>query len=72
MNLTGILLTIVGILYLLGAGFDWDWFMESYRMRFFNRILGGRPRARIFFLLFGGGMLAFGVLGLAGVIDLPN
>ena len=41
-------------------------------MRFFSRWLGGRPRARIFFMLFGAVVLAFGVLGLAGYIDLPN
>lgn len=51
-----ILLVIVGfaggIFALSGAIFNWDWFMNSRRARFFANIFG-RNGARIFYALLG-------------------
>ena len=70
MNGTGIVFILVGIFSLAGAGFNWDWFMEHRKARFFTKILGGRERARIFYLVLGVAFLIFGTLGIIGIINL--
>lgn len=48
MAVEGILLILAGLFSLAGAVFDWEWFMNSRRARFFTGIFG-RDGARIFY-----------------------
>ncbi len=68
MNPTGLLIVAIGAFALSGAGFDWDWFMENRKARFFVSIFG-RTGARVFYALLGAGLVVLGVLIAAGVID---
>ena len=53
MDSTSILLIILGIFFIVGAGLNWDWFMTHRRARFITRVLGNRMRARIFYAVIG-------------------
>jgi purine-cytosine permease-like protein len=57
MNPIGLLLVAGGIFSVCGAAFDWDFFINSRKARFFVTVFG-RTGARIF----------YGVLGLAVVV----
>lgn len=48
-----------GAFSILGAIFDWDWFMDGPKARFVVRFLG-RPGARIFYALLGAGLMVIG------------
>ena len=65
-----IVLILVGIFSLVGAGLDKDWFMEARKARFLTRLLGERSKVRIFYLILGSGMIIAGILGVIGIIDL--
>lgn len=67
MDSRGLILILVGIFTLSGPFFDWDWFMDSRKGWFFSKILGGRPRARIFYIVLGFVMLTWGSLILSGI-----
>ena len=49
-----------GIFSICGALFNWDWFLNNWRARFFVRVLG-RGGARIFYGLLGVGLAGGGI-----------
>lgn len=59
-----IMLVIVGfaggVFSLAGAIFNWDWFMNSRRARFFAKILGLNG-ARIFYAILGFFLIGLGI-----------
>jgi Immunity protein 17 len=57
MNPAGLIFVAAGIFSICGAVFDWDWFMNSRKARFFVTVFG-RDGARI----------AYGILGFVIVI----
>lgn len=67
MNIWGVIFVANGIFSLRGATFNWDWFMNNSRARFFVRILT-RTGARIFYALLGCGFIVFGILLAMGII----
>jgi uncharacterized membrane protein len=69
MDSSAIIAILLGIYALTGAGFNWNWFMEDRKSRFFSKILGGRDRARIFYIVVGIVLLIYGTLGLFGVVE---
>jgi len=68
MDYKGVILVLAGLFSISGAAFDWNWFMENGKVKFISKILGGRSRARIFYLVLGLVMIIFGFLGLFGVV----
>lgn len=54
-----------GAFALCGAAFDWEWFMNDRKTRFFTAIFG-RTGARIFYGLLGSGLVVYGLLILLG------
>lgn len=68
MDLWGLIFIAIGIFSICGGFFNWDWFMEARKARFFVSIIG-RNGARIFYGLLGIGLVVLGVLGMAGVIE---
>jgi hypothetical protein len=67
MNPIGLIFVAIGVFALCGAGFDWEWFMNHRKARFFTSIFG-RTGARIFYGLLGVGFVVLGVLFAIGVI----
>jgi hypothetical protein len=67
----GLIFVAVGIFTLCGAIFDWDWFMNNRKARFFVTILT-RNGARIFYALLGIGFIVFGILFAMGIIKNAN
>jgi hypothetical protein len=61
MNPLGVLWIAIGVFALCGAVFDWQWFMNHPKTRFFTSILG-RTGARKFYGLLGIGLVVLGVL----------
>jgi hypothetical protein len=61
MNPGGLFLVAAGVFSICGAVFDWDWFINSSKARFFVAILG-RGGARIFYALLGIVIAVFGAL----------
>ncbi len=53
----GLILTAAGLFAICGAVFNWDFLMNSFKSRFWVRILG-RNNARIF----------YGIIGIAIVV----
>jgi hypothetical protein len=49
-----------GLFTIAGAIFNWDWFMNDYRARFFVKIFG-RDGARIFYVILGLVIIVLGV-----------
>jgi hypothetical protein len=66
MNATGLIFVAAGIFSICGAAFDWDWFINSYKARFFVAIFG-RTGARIFYGLLG---IAIVVMGALMMLDI--
>lgn len=68
MNLFGLLLVAAGIFSICGAAFDWDFFMNSRKARFFVSMFG-RTIARVFYCVLGlvitvlGCLMTFGIVG---------
>lgn len=50
--LPGILLVLAGLFSVAGGVFNWNWFMNSRRARFFVAIMS-RTGARIFYVVLG-------------------
>ncbi len=55
-----IVLFIVGVITLLGSIFDWDFYFESRKARFFVDIFG-RKGARIFYGILGTALIVLGI-----------
>jgi hypothetical protein len=53
MDISALLIIFAGLFAICCAGLDLDWFMENYKARFMSDILGGRARARIFYMILG-------------------
>ena len=68
MNLLGLILVGGGLFSLAGAVFDWDWFMESRKARFFVALLG-RTGARGAYILLGIVLIVMGILAMLGIIQ---
>ena len=51
---------VTGLLSVLAAVFNWEWFFTAHNSQFIVRNLG-RNKARIFYALLGIGMIAAGV-----------
>ena len=64
----GLLLVAAGIFSICGAVFDWDWFMNNRRARFFVSIFG-RNGARVFYIVLGMLLIVFGILLASGSIQ---
>jgi Immunity protein 17 len=67
MNRLDLILIALGKFALCGACFDWEWFMNHRKARFFTAIIG-RVGTRIFYALLSVGLVFFGVLPAIGVI----
>jgi hypothetical protein len=52
-----------GLFSIAGAVFDWDWFMNNGKARFFVNLFG-RDAARIFYGMLGLFLIGLGVLAL--------
>ena len=66
MNLSGLVFIAIGIFSICGAAFQWNWFMNHYKVRFLTSLFG-RSGARAFYFAIGGGMILFGIAMLFGV-----
>lgn len=67
MNPIGLFLVAAGLFSICGAAFDWDWFIQSRKARFFVATFG-RNGARIFYGLLGTGIAVLGVLITIGIV----
>ncbi|MFH1230443.1 MAG: immunity 17 family protein [Planctomycetota bacterium] len=61
------ILTACGVFAICGAAFDWEFFMNHRKARFFIRLFG-RTGARIFYGLLGIILVVIGVLIAIGII----
>lgn len=61
----------VGIFSICGAIFDWDWFMNKRKARFFVTAFA-RTGARIFYPLLGSGLIVLGILFARGIVRDSN
>lgn len=66
--ITGLILLVTGIFSICGAAFDWDWFIESRKARFFVSMFG-RNCARVFYAILGVVIAVMGVLMALGLIS---
>lgn len=57
-----------GVFGICGAAFDWEWFMNHRKARFFVGLFG-RSGTRIFYGVLGAALVAMGVLMATGVIQ---
>jgi hypothetical protein len=67
MNLIGLLLVAAGIFTICGGAFDWDFFMDSRKARFFVSLFG-RTGARVFYCVLGLVIIVLGVLITLGIL----
>jgi len=56
----GIFLVVAGLFTVCGAVFNWDFFMNSFKSRFWVKILG-RTNARIFYGILGIAIMVWGL-----------
>ena len=56
-----LLLILIGLFSILGGILNWNWFMNSWRARFFVNVFG-RNGARIFYVGLGVFLVAVGVI----------
>jgi len=56
-----IVIILIGLFSILGGLLDWDWFMNSWRARFFVNILG-RTGARLFYVGLGIFIIIVGII----------
>ncbi len=68
MNPIGILFVLIGLFSLAGSLFNWEWFMNHYKARFFTK-LAGRAGARIIYACLGVALIVLGSLITTGAID---
>lgn len=59
-DFTMILGILAGVFSIAGAIFDWDWFMNHHRARFFVNLFG-RGGARMFYVVLGCLIIALSV-----------
>jgi hypothetical protein len=62
----GIAFVLIGLFSLAAGIFNWDWFMNSRRARFFIKLFK-RTGTRIFYGLLGIAALVLGVLFMTGI-----
>ena len=67
MNPVGLILVAAGLFSICGAAFDWDFFINSRKARFFVSILG-RTGARIFYAILGLVIVVLGALITLGIL----
>jgi len=65
--LFGLVLCGMGVFSICGAVFDWDFFMESRKARFWVNIVG-RNGARVGYVVLGLGVAMLGLLITIGII----
>jgi hypothetical protein len=65
--LPAIAIILIGLLSVLGAALDWEWFIANGKVRIFVRLLG-RTGARILYVILGGLLVAYGGTMLAALI----
>ena len=68
MNPVGLIMIAAGVFTVCGAGFDWDWYMNSRKAALFVSIFG-RNGARIFYGLLGAFLITLGIMFLLGFIQ---
>lgn len=67
MDPVGLFIVAAGILSICGAAFNWDWFIDSRKARFFVAIFG-RTGARIFYAILGIAAVVMGALVALGIL----
>lgn len=67
MNPIGLIFIAAGLFSICGAAFDWDWFINSRKARFFVATFG-RTGARVFYALLGISIVLIGVLIAFGIV----
>lgn len=60
-TIVGILLVLVGLLSVISAVEDWDWYMDSRKARRLSKLIG-RNNARIFYGIFGTVLMIAGMM----------
>jgi len=60
---------LIGLFTIIASATDWDYFFNHIKAKLFVKIFG-RKGARIFYMILGFGLLAFGVLSMLGYISL--
>ena len=60
-NIQVLLFLVAGLFSIAGAVFNWDWFMNNYRARFFVNIFG-RDGARVFYVILGLVIIVLGIV----------
>lgn len=68
MNPLGLIFVAAGLFSALGAVMDWDWFMNHHKARFMTTLLS-RNGARAFYVILGLGLVVFGILMAAGILQ---
>ena len=71
MNPAGLLFVAIGLVAVVAAAMDWDWFMNARKARGLAALLG-RQGARAFYVLLGLALTVGGVLLTLGVIELAD
>lgn len=71
MNLIGLIFVAAGIFCILGAVLNWDWFINSRKARLIVKLLS-RNGARIFYGLLGAGIVTYGILVIANIVQLAE
>jgi hypothetical protein len=71
MNPLGLIFVAGGAFSVLGAVYDWDWFMNARKARFVVKILT-RKGARIFYAALGLVIGLLGLLGTVGIVDMSS
>lgn len=61
-------LVAVGVFSISGSVFNWEWFMNHRKARFFSNLLG-RAGARIFYGILGIAFIVLGILFATGIIQ---
>jgi small neutral amino acid transporter SnatA (MarC family) len=60
-NAEYLILVPLGLLSMAGGLFDWQWFINNWRVRAISKLLG-RTGARLFYTLLGLGLVVLGYL----------
>ncbi len=60
-TIVGILLVLGGLLSVVSAVEDWDWYMDSRKARRLSKLIG-RNNARIFYGILGTGLILAGMM----------
>lgn len=64
----GWFLAALGAFAICGAAFNWEWYMNHWKVRFFVRLFG-RTGARVFYGLLGTALVVVGVLMAMGTVQ---